>query len=299
MKNGVPGIYCSRRCAAYAREQRRGAGQILNLHCDFCGKDFARPKSVNDNGIKAGAHGKFCSHGCYSKARKGPRVERVTLVCPMCHNQFTRVAAQVRRDRQSGKAKEFFCSRDCRSSYYRASLPISLIQEYKDGKTSTKLAEENHVSAFTILEFLRSHGVEIRDKNSYLTSQWAREREYLRIANGDFPIVSSIENTVANELDSLGITYERQKVIFYQNRPVACVDFSIGSSTVLEVNGTYYHCDPRAYPNGPINHNQEQMVKRYNRKIGALKKAGFQVIEIWEIDLKNDASHVVKAAIGK
>lgn len=54
----------------------------------------------------------------------------------------------------------------------------------------------------------------------------------------------------------------------------------------LEVNGTYWHCDPRTYPDGPVNRTQKNNLSRYREKQVHLANLGIPLIEVWEMDIK-------------
>lgn len=66
---------------------------------------------------------------------------------------------------------------------------------------------------------------------------------------------------------------------------------------VLEVNGTYWHADPRVYP-VPKEGLQARCVARYERKKKALLEMGVQVLEVWESDIKTDPTDAVRRVLG-
>ena len=59
-------------------------------------------------------------------------------------------------------------------------------------------------------------------------------------------------------------------------------------NTIIEVNGTYWHCDIRKYKNGPINVTQKQKIERDNIKNKFLYDNGYKLLTIWEDDIKNN-----------
>lgn len=68
-------------------------------------------------------------------------------------------------------------------------------------------------------------------------------------------------------------------------------DFWLGNKLVLEVQGTYWHCDPRIYRENDIVKfgNEQYMVseiwEKDNIKKENAEKYGFNVVYLWEIDL--------------
>ena len=77
------------------------------------------------------------------------------------------------------------------------------------------------------------------------------------------------------------------------------VDFLLSEHVILEVNGTYWHADPRFYPDGPVHVSQKRTVEIYTKKMELLHSIGFQVIEIWEHDIKLNAHDAVISALNK
>jgi len=63
------------------------------------------------------------------------------------------------------------------------------------------------------------------------------------------------------------------------------VDFLV-KNTVIEVQGSYWHCDPEMFTKGPINSIQTKNKKRDLEKNAYLLKKGYNVIYIWEKDIK-------------
>jgi len=120
------------------------------------------------------------------------------------------------------------------------------------------------------------------------------------MVSGRVKRVSKLEDTVAATLDILGVRYARQAPIrcTTTGRYVACVDFLLADGRPLEVNGTYWHADPRAYPNGPLHASQKHTAEKYNAKMKKLEMQGISVLEVWELDVDADALGAVKRAIG-
>jgi len=56
---------------------------------------------------------------------------------------------------------------------------------------------------------------------------------------------------------------------------------------LIEVDGDYYHCNPRKYPRGAINKMQRKNIRNDNYKDSLAKAWGFQLIRVWEYDINN------------
>lgn len=100
---------------------------------------------------------------------------------------------------------------------------------------------------------------------------------------------SSIELAVEDQLNMLGIHYIAQFPIRDTlGRYVCVLDFMLPNGVGIEVNGTFWHCDPRFYPNGPHGPKQKDAVEQQGKKWKLLKELGIPVVEIWEHDIRQD-----------
>jgi G:T-mismatch repair DNA endonuclease (very short patch repair protein) len=117
------------------------------------------------------------------------------------------------------------------------------------------------------------------------------------LAGGKPYIVSKLEHKVAAELKTLGASFTAQYAFRDPLGRFAClVDFYFSElNAVLEVNGTYWHVDPRVYPE-PINDMQRKCLAKYERKIKLLGDLGVRVVEVWEQDLNQDTPQAVLEA---
>lgn len=94
-----------------------------------------------------------------------------------------------------------------------------------------------------------------------------------------------------NILNKLGVKYEQQ---FEAKSIGRFFDYYLPDSRMLiEVDGSYWHSDPRIYEN-PIN-----AIQKRNKRVDKLKDAwalinGYVLIRIWETDIKKDPDKVLK-----
>lgn len=99
------------------------------------------------------------------------------------------------------------------------------------------------------------------------------------------------ELLVKNCLDKLGIAYESQKKLFTGSRysdgrrEHLKPDFVINQKLIIEVQGDYWHCNPRKYPNGPQDNIQEECVARDAKKLSWYASNGYEVLLIWQDEL--------------
>lgn len=70
-------------------------------------------------------------------------------------------------------------------------------------------------------------------------------------------------------------------------------DFTVNDKYLIEVQGDYFHCNPRLYPNGPNEAQIEYIIKDYYKKCYYLGN-NIPVLYVWEYDIVNDFSSVKK-----
>ena len=290
--------FCSKACSY---KGRKPPSQKIRPHrktppreqkaCPVCGKEFLSVKGQ-----------RYCSKECFYRARQN------RSTCQRCSKVF--YAAKYLHKK--------FCSFECflnRSNIETAPLT----EQYDAGKSTMELSREYGLTPGAIAERLHKAGVEMRPGWLHLVTnnptrgkghtkaskdklresalrqfasptarQLASENQIKAMTEGRISRISGLEEDVAKALDELGIAYDRQVGIRNpaNGRFCACVDFCLSDNKVLEVNGTYWHADPRVYPNGPEFPSQKQTVERYKKKIASLQSLGITIIELWELDLR-------------
>jgi len=92
---------------------------------------------------------------------------------------------------------------------------------------------------------------------------------------------SKLEVTFQNLLKELNIPFQCQFQLDYK-----FYDFKIkGKKILIEVDGDYWHCNPKKYPDGPINKKQQFAIKNDKFKNLLAKKSGYTLIRVWEEDI--------------
>lgn len=114
-------------------------------------------------------------------------------------------------------------------------------------------------------------------------------KEKMRIAtasryqNGFFRKPSKIHLKVKAFLDSLSIVYSEEHHLVYYS-----LDFGFPELKIcIEVQGSYFHVDPRIYPNGPIDKIQRRNYGRDIAKRKFLSSLGWKIIEVWEPEVND------------
>lgn len=113
-----------------------------------------------------------------------------------------------------------------------------------------------------------------------------------RLSENKFSISSHLENNfIENYIKPLNIKYIRQ---FYINEIKQFCDILIPDyKVIIEINGGYWHCDPRFY-NGAINETQQHKIDKDIIKYNWAKENHYQIIVIWEYDILNNINQIKK-----
>lgn len=276
----------------------------IKLNCKFCGNEF-HPFHHDQ---------KFCSHTCYLAFRRKNLKAKIRKCCPVCNRIFEVFPS---------KDSKLYCSKSCYVIDQRIHLDVnSVIRQYQAGKSTAELGKIYRVSWSTIARTLKQAGVPLRSRTAHLKTEknptknkghskrtkaklrataikqfadskareMASQNQIRAMSEGRISNVSALENQVAEILKQLNIEFKRQVGIQHPNTKqfCACVDFLLPNNRVLEINGTFWHSDPRKYPKGPVHESQKKTVKRYKRKLALLKSLGYTVLELWEADFLND-----------
>lgn len=101
------------------------------------------------------------------------------------------------------------------------------------------------------------------------------------------PTESQLEKQVGKILRKLGYKFRKQVAMYSTRKKCRGVfDFFLDAHDVaIEVNGTYWHSDPRAYPDGPVYKTQRRNARSWKKKMRYAKDRGIDVLVLWELDL--------------
>lgn len=101
---------------------------------------------------------------------------------------------------------------------------------------------------------------------------------------------TSIEAFVREWLEKEGIKFIEQKAIRFIN-----VDFFLPETKqVIQVHGCYWHCCSECYPAGPKNKTQKKNIEKDRQANSIIEHSGYQLIEIWEHEIKQDKSVILE-----
>lgn len=258
---------------------------MIERECPVCHRTYeADPKRLR--------HGRqtTCSRACSYALRGQNKVTSVTEACGVCGNPVTQSPSK----RERAKCPTPLCSRAC---HYRArgmGLVGRVLTEPMDIPQHTRLAQADRMRAVNAARKAAgnyTHSSEVRAKISLGVAK--------AIAEGRIPRVSKLEVEVGDVLRQLGVATLPQYAIHdARGRFAAVIDYFLPDFGVaLEVNGTFWHSDPRAYPNGTEKPSQERAASLYARKEGLLRQRGIPLVEVWEMDFRDNPELAVRSAL--
>jgi very-short-patch-repair endonuclease len=125
----------------------------------------------------------------------------------------------------------------------------------------------------------------VRQDQAERRSKWMQEHPY------QFK-PSKLEERLANYFNEWGVSYKRQQRLYNK-----VFDFTISNTNIIiEVDGDFWHCNPKLFPNGPQFKCQVDAVLNDQRKNILLKEKGYKLIRLWEDDINNNIN-IIKEQI--
>lgn len=116
--------------------------------------------------------------------------------------------------------------------------------------------------------------------------------------------ISNLNQWLYKILNNLHIEYRAEFPLKKTGGGIYYYDCLIGSNKFIEINGDYWHGNPRIYKSNDIilkGSHSEIIVKNKwisdKKKIKFAKKNGFSVLTIWEFDIKLDEQDIINRII--
>lgn len=102
---------------------------------------------------------------------------------------------------------------------------------------------------------------------------------------------TDIEMMVKKWLDEHNVKYEYQYHLDGKFYP----DFYLpDKNIILEVQGDYWHANPKIYSADKLDERQKKHIVRDKRKFGYYKHKGIKYYELWGLDIKQDINSLMK-----
>lgn len=183
-----------------------------------------------------------------------------------------------------------------------------IVQLYQNGYGIDAISERLECSRGSVQTWVRRAGLTLRKpgepspysrqkirethlgaKRSQATREkMAETQARLMAAGGAAHRVSRLEDDVASWLDAHGIRYERQvslKLLDGPRKRWRVADFRLTTGAILEVYGTFWHCDPRVYAE-PVSVIQTRHQSEDAERARLYSTNGLQWAIVWENDFR-------------
>lgn len=293
---------------------------MYNLVCQYCGVNFK-----NYNGKR-----KFCSKECYNSSRKGVKRpehgEKIRKIM-LAKNETYKGTKRAENISKAHKKEGLTIEQTNKiiegiEKYYYVKNPeillkkIGLWDELRGGlrqDTITNLIK-NHNTFFKGQEYfplhiqkksreeiddilkesqyvpwdelIKAHSISFKEYLNLLKKHGINkyEAKRLKINRQTKP-----EKIVQSILDKYNIDYEREKYI--KHRTFRC-DFVVDNKYIIEVEGDYWHGNPRLFDEKDLNYVQKDRVWRDKNKFEYALNNNYNIIEIWEMDIYNKIEKV-------
>lgn len=293
-------LCCSKKCAAVK-------GISVQKTCMECGNEFSAKSNAS----------KLCSKECKDKYKREHRIAAVKH-CLHCGIEFN----------ARNKDQEF-CSKDCNYNHTYECTCIICDTKFAGKQSSTKYCSANcrhkdvddvRICKHCSKEFYGNRATRLNSE--YCSLQCRNEHpkaeteikpcshcgkdmiiypHHITNGRGKFCSVecqmlggregTDIEIIVKQWLDSHNINYEYQHHLDDKYFP----DFYFPDfKMVIEVQGDYWHGNPKVYKPEDLNDCQVDHIKRDRRKMGYYKSRGIKCYELWGIDIKDDIESLMR-----
>lgn len=127
------------------------------------------------------------------------------------------------------------------------------------------------------------------NKHSEESKQKMREATLKRISRGDFKhLVTKPHKIFKKILQELRIDFKEEVVFGFFS-----VDFYLPRFNIyIEIDGDYFHCNPKIFPNGPVTKTQIINAANDKRKNTYFKNKNVKLVRFWEFDILNNKEEI-------
>lgn len=123
--------------------------------------------------------------------------------------------------------------------------------------------------------------------------EFYRKQMHEKIVNGKFSLTSKLERDFINNfIEPLKLDYISQHYI--KDIHQYCDVYIPSKNTIIEVDGSHWHCDPRLFPDGPKFDYQEKKIKLDEQKNKYCKDNNIKILRFWELDIKESPEEIAE-----
>lgn len=257
-----------------------------------------RTDSCVECGIKIdGTKGRqICSHECLKKKRNKKLREWLEknskeLTCDECGNKFKDTYRIRRLEPEPGR--KFFCNQSCSSSYY---IKQGTYQKFIESVTPK--SGKNEPCFWCKKEFYVFKYKFDRERNFCKRKCYNDYRESIsppKIVRKKSNRTSGIQKYILDFIISNNYSTISNFVIRQAERRYEGDILIESTNKIIEINGTYWHGDPRFYSEDFVIPNKAKTVKQiweYDKnKIEWFREKGYETLVVWEYDILKDTEN--------
>ena len=273
--------YCSKDCAM---DILNPVTESIKFNCQVCGVECDNSPSQY---AKSKVH--FCSHNCSDKYRS--IIKTVYNKCTSCKNWFP-----VRKS----TVHQITCSRKCQGIWQSKNLVREKANNYTKGMDDLRFhkcdwcGEVRSLLPSDIKNKIDNGKKYFCSKKCYrewYAKDWSqqdswkeksRERALNMLADGTFNKTDTLPQKILNAaLEKLGIKFVNE----YKCGKVAIDNYLSDHNLMIEVNGRYWHCDPRFYNLVSYQRQYDRIVNDKRKNAAIKSEYDINILYLWEDDL--------------
>ncbi|PAD85021.1 hypothetical protein CHH57_01540 [Niallia circulans] len=266
--------FCSRRCADKHKIGKSNTSIMKGsfVNCHTCGNEFYLAKYRIESQDRY-----FCSNACrliWTKTDEFKDVmsdfkreqNKLKNYCALCNTETYKYPSEIR-------GNIIFCSSRCRNEYFKLHNPNPKKEKVK-------------VKCYTCAKIKYVHE-SVFNKNKYFFCSFdcyqQRRMEISDLKNTG----TSIHVKINNLLESIGISYQNEKVFGYYSMDIYLPDYQLG----IEIMGDYWHASPIRYESVEyLNDMQAKNAKKDSRKRNYIEnKYNTKILYLWEKDINKNS----------
>ena len=165
------------------------------------------------------------------------------------------------------------------------------IEKYGEKEGTNKYKELNKLKVVNEDTFIRKYG-EAEGKKRYSEFQ-LHHKSWSNISQELFNKI--MEHISSNEWNKVRYATMGGEDCIYGNLGFMFPDFIYDNKKIIEFNGDYWHKNPKLY-----SESDEGVKEKWNRdklRLDELKRLGFEVMVVWEMDYKEDKLKTIDACL--
>jgi len=258
----------------------------VSCECDMCGKIFEKER-YNIKG-KVTLCGKKCRNEYLKTLNPSLKIKNIIKRCEVCGKIMEIHPSKLKRQ------KHFLCSVNCYRKHRSKTYRGKNVYNYQDIKIECEYCGK----------LFKTINYDLKTNKHLFCSQecyWAFRKEHYKEEYYDDRLNKDRKETVPERevrkyLEKNNIKFEQEKPMFRKYY----VDFYLNDfGTIIEVNGDYWHANPKFYGDGkkPFDKIQLRQIKRDKERYEYIKQKGFKVFVIWENQIKTDLEYYMRGIL--